>query len=487
MSIQLLPQHLINMIAAGEVIDRPVSVVKELIENSLDAGATRIELTLEGSGFNRIQISDNGKGIATEDAPLVFERYATSKIFHHDDLLRLSSYGFRGEALFSIMSVADVILQTKAEGALEGTEIKTYRGNVEYIQPVGVRTGTTIFVEQLFKRYPVRRKSLNPRKELMAILQLVEAFSLAYPQIGFIITNDKKNLGALFEGETFQSRLEKIWGLSENQGFLLHHASPMVAVDGWITNPEHFTSPKKNQIIFINHRLVYDSALQKAIEKGFANFGHKGKYPQYVLHLTLPPHLVDVNIHPQKKLIRFLHQQEILQEIIEVIQRQLYKSDTAQIRYTGQQIFAPVEVKEDIPLQVQGEILQLDETYLVALTNEGMILIDQHAGDERLWYNKLLDDARLLKTIEMQVSEECKHELSDDVYQHSFDDEINARVATIACHQSIRAGQFLTQKERQELVQKLLEGGTETLTCPHGRPTYISVTQKQLGKMFRRS
>ena len=491
MNIHKLPVHIIHHIAAGEVIDRPSSIIKELVENSLDATATRIEIELLGGGLESINVTDNGTGILTTDIPLVFERYATSKLTALDQLLSMHTFGFRGEALFSIMSIGNVILKTRHQTESVGTEIRTFGGSVDSSEPVGYRQGTALSISNVFDRFPVRKQRLQKKKELQHIVTLVEHFILANPQIGFTLKNDRKTLISSFEQESLELRLEKFWKLNSTQTAHIAQENLYGKLDCWISKPEFSFSSAKHQIIVINSRLITDTSIQKALYQSLKTFFHRNQHPQYILRLELQPELLDINIHPQKKEIKYLHQEAIIQFITDSCTTAFDQALPDEFRYRASTLFPTLSfVKEESPSYSVGTInsvQQLNDVYILATVQNGFLLIDQHAADERLWYNRLLKDNTLLKTIESKVSKACIEELEDDIYQHSFEPNINNTVATIACHQAIRAGQKLSDSQMVELAKQTLSGGSDTLVCPHGRPTHMFVSISQLEKVFRRT
>lgn len=489
--IRRLPQHVIHHIAAGEVIEKPVSVIKELIENSIDAETTRIEVEVLQGGRERITVSDNGKGVGHKSIPLLFERYATSKLETLESFYSLKSLGFRGEALFSIMTAADVTVMTRSYREQEGTWVRTHNGKVEEVRPIGCRIGTTIMIDRLFARFPVRKLALDAKKDLQEIKELIVKYALAYPKISFTLKHNNSILLAFFDQEESVDRIAKTWDISRGDIFELSATEDNWRFTTWIAHPESFANHKKHQLIVVNERPVEMSSLHQAIDQSLQTFRHAGKQPRYVFWLEVSPQMVDVNVHPQKMSVTLAEESQILEQITNRLQQSLSQILPTDLRYTGKDLFSdafePVlSVSEQTPLFLTGPFIQLQNTYIITPTQSGFLLIDQHAADERLWYNELLNDKELLAEIEKDISEECKDELADDVYQHSFNDEINARIATIACHQAIRAGQPLNEQEMSELVQDILDGGNETLVCPHGRPTHITISQSQLENMFRR-
>ncbi|MEO8581354.1 MAG: DNA mismatch repair endonuclease MutL [Patescibacteria group bacterium] len=487
--IHRLSQHVIHHIAAGEVIEKPVSVVKELIENAVDAQATRIEVEILQGGRERITVSDNGHGIERKSIPLMFERYATSKFKDIEDFHKLKSLGFRGEALFSIMTAADVTVMTRSYREQEGTWVRTHNGKVEEVRPIGCRIGMTIMIDRLFGRFPVRQQALESKKDLQQIKHLITQYALTYPQIGFVLKHNSSLLLSYFEQEEPVDRIAKTWQVTHGEVFELSATEDDWRFTTWIAHPQVFATHKQHQLIVVNERPVEMPALHQAIDQSLHTFRHAGRQPRYVFLLEVSPQLIDVNVHPQKLSVTLAQQDRILAGITQRLQQALSQLLPQDLRYTGQDLFQTElaeSVRESLPLFLAGPYMQLNNMFIMTPTQSGFLLVDQHAADERLWYNALLNDVQLLNDIEKKITQECREELADDVYQHSFDDEINARIATIACHQAIRAGQHLTESEMSQLVRSTLDGGSETLVCPHGRPTHITVSQHQLETVFRR-
>lgn len=488
--IHRLPQHVVHHIAAGEVIEKPVSVVKELIENALDAEATRIEVEVAQGGRERITISDNGHGVERKSIPLMFERYATSKLRDLEDFYKLKSLGFRGEALFSIMTAADVTVMTRSYREQEGTWVRTHNGKVEEVRPIGCRVGTTIIIDRLFARFPVRQQALESKRDLQQIRQLIIRYALAHPNIGFTLKHNSSLILSFFEQEEPVNRIAKTWDVSQPEVFELAAAEDDWRFSAWIAHPQAFLTQRSHQLLVINQRPVEMPQLHQTIDQSLQTFRHAGRHARYVFLLEVSPELIDANVHPQKLSVTLAQQDRILEGISTRLQQALSQLMPSELRYTGTELFGREteydSVNEPVPLFAAGPFLQLQSTYIITPTQNGFLLVDQHAADERLWYNKLLQDQDLLEKLEQFLSEECRQELGDDVYQHSFDDEINARVATIACHQAIRAGEILSEPQMSELIKNILDGGNETLVCPHGRPTHLLITKNQLENVFRR-
>jgi DNA mismatch repair protein MutL len=310
MKIKLLPDHLINKIAAGEVVDRPFSVVKELVENSIDAGATQILIKMEGGGKTLIEVHDNGCGLSRQDALMAFTRHATSKIDSEKDLFALHSRGFRGEALPSIASVAKVILTSndQSDGSL-GVSVQVDGGKIGNIQPVPRSQGTTVQVRSLFFNTPVRRKFLRSDDyEASKIKQLVRRLALVEPGINFELLDRGKQV---FHCGTPATFIERVKTVIRGDSVECHRQVSGMTISGVIGHPAQATSSLDNLLIYVNNRPINDKLLNRAVRDGFNNTLKSSEHPQGVILINLDPCLVDVNVHPQKSEVRFVNPSDV--------------------------------------------------------------------------------------------------------------------------------------------------------------------------------
>jgi len=319
--IHLLSATLQNQIAAGEVVERPASVVKELIENSTDAGATEISIEIEGGGIDKIRVIDNGEGMNQEDLIMSYQRYATSKITSVDDLFSIHSFGFRGEAIASIASVSLFTIRTKTENAELGIETSNTRKNTnpeiseQEVSPCSCPKGTEIIVENLFWNVPARKKFLKSENtESREITKLIEAFSLANEHIGITFKKDGKTIFQFFP-EDKKSRAEKVMGKSIAEFFLpVQFLGQDIKISGFCTHPNFHRSTRDKQFLFVNKRIIQsDKSIQGAISQAYATLMPKGKFPAFVLFIDIHPEKVDVNVHPRKTEVRFHSPSEIFQ------------------------------------------------------------------------------------------------------------------------------------------------------------------------------
>lgn len=309
--IHILSPQLINQIAAGEVIERPASVVKELVENSLDAGATRIEITLEQGGKQLIQIRDNGHGIAKQDLPFAISSHATSKIHEFSDLEQIASLGFRGEALASISSISRFSIASKAQGADSSWQIKLAgRADQAVVQPCAHPVGTTITVRDLFFNTPARRKFMRTDKtELLHIEELIKRIALSRFKVDLILTHNDKtilNLKAAKNDLQIQKRIAKIYGANFlSQAIEIDEQRVGLRLWGWLGKPEFHRSQNDLQYFYLNGRMVKDRLIGHAIRQAYQDSVFEGRYPAFCLHLECDPKDVDVNVHPTKHEVRF--------------------------------------------------------------------------------------------------------------------------------------------------------------------------------------
>ncbi len=329
MNIQILPEDLANQIAAGEVVERPASIVKELIENSIDAGADRITIEIEMAGKKSIRISDNGCGMGPEDARLAFERHATSKIKTPTDLEAIRSLGFRGEALPSIASIARVRLSTARKGDSHGTEIFIEGGGPPQIREIAFAPGTTLEVNQVFYNTPARQKFLKrDGTEAAHITQVVQQQALAHPEIQFSLThNGRSVLSALPTDQVLYRVAELFGGDLAAELIQVNSDDGQYKLEGYISTPVYTRSHRNTQYCFINSRFVRDKVLLSATQQGYSHLLPKGQHPVLFLFLTMDSTLLDVNVHPAKAEVRFAFQQEVYRFVSNAIRKALEQND----------------------------------------------------------------------------------------------------------------------------------------------------------------
>jgi len=422
--IRILPEALSNKIAAGEVVERPASVVKELIENAIDAKSTVVAVEIKKGGRTLIRVSDNGIGMDRDDALLAIERHATSKICDEKDLFCINTLGFRGEALPSIASVSDMALVTRSESADSGTRIIVQGGTIKEVSDVGAPQGTTISVNRLFFNTPVRRKHLKTeRTEMGHISDTVTRIALAWPGIHFKFFH---NRFALANWSPSQESIHRVAEVLRNgveyDLYEVDYKEDSSRVHGFLASPDVTRTTSRGLYAYVNGRFVRDSILHHAIREGYANRLMKGKYPVVVLFLTLPHDEVDVNVHPTKNLVRFETPQKIHDTVVKAISSTLQTSDRP--RWGQKPLSRPVQSQQRyMPLPSQGKISeplakplpspssppartagrlwedkpfsslrvigQLHNTYIVCEAEDGSVLVDQHAAHERVAFESL--------------------------------------------------------------------------------------------------
>ena len=304
--IQLLPDHVANQIAAGEVVQRPASVVKELIENSIDAGATSIKLLLKDAGKTLIQVIDDGKGMSATDARLSFERHATSKIKDAQDLFNLNTKGFRGEALASIAAIAHVELKTKQENEELGSQIKIEGSKITSQEAISTSKGTSLAVKNLFYNIPARRNFLKSDTiETRHIVDEFQRVALAHPDISFLLHHNNNEIYHL-KKSNLRKRIVAIFGTKMNEKLVpISEQTDIISINGFVAKPEFSKKKRGEQFFFVNNRFIKSSYLNHAVVNAFEGLLEHGSHPSYFLYLDVPPNSIDINIHPTKTEIKF--------------------------------------------------------------------------------------------------------------------------------------------------------------------------------------
>ena len=329
MAIRKLSESVINKIAAGEVIERPASVVKELLENSIDAGATQIEVTIEKGGIEMIRITDNGCGIAKEDMPLAVTSHATSKITDADDLFRVGTFGFRGEALASITTISQAMIRSRTAESDCGYELLINGGHAEPIEPCGCPVGTTIEVRQLFYNTPVRQKFLKtPQTEKSHIAEAFARVALANPQVQMTLMNNQSVVHQLAATESWRERIGAFYGPEISDNLIpVSSTGGEISLNGFVVDPSISRSNKRMQYLFLNRRYIRDHALQHALTEAYRGLLMVGRYPLCFLRLDMPPNMVDVNVHPAKLEVRFQNGGQIYKQLLGTIREQFLSTD----------------------------------------------------------------------------------------------------------------------------------------------------------------
>jgi DNA mismatch repair protein MutL len=447
--IQTLPTDLANQIAAGEVVERPASVVKELVENALDAGATRIKVELERGGATLIRVSDDGAGMDEDDAVLSLQRHATSKIRHKDDLFALSTFGFRGEALPSIASVSKLRLSTRARGAAEGTEIVLEGGGTAKPRPTGAAEGTSIEVRDLFFNVPARRKFLKSTgTEAAHVTEALLLAALARPEVSFFLVRDGRVAREWLRAPSRRERALQGFEGSERLEACVGERGPM-RIEAHLAPPERARAGATGLHLLVNGRPIRDRPLARAVAQAYGSVLEPGRYPVGVVYLEVPPAEVDVNVHPQKAEVRFADGRALLDAVTQELYAGLARAFSLPALGSSRAWFAPrpgritaaapfgaLSVEEDggvhdpwklaIPeetARVDGQgtlaeqtgllanpaapkadpilfdgvgfyaslefLAQVRSTFLVCGGADGLYILDQHAAAERVTFNRL--------------------------------------------------------------------------------------------------
>ncbi|MBE0523558.1 MAG: DNA mismatch repair endonuclease MutL [Methanosarcinales archaeon] len=428
--INILDEATINKIAAGEVIERPASVIKELIENSIDAGATEIKIEIKGNGIDSIKVVDNGHGMSRDDASIAFLKHATSKISNIHDIETVRTMGFRGEALSSITAVAKVEIVTKQDSDLAGTRIAIHGGEVKNIGDTGAANGTSMLVEDLFYNTPARKKFLKTgRTELAHIVDVVTRNALGHNQISFNLSHDGRELFRSPASGTLFDTIVHIYGPELARDLMpVDFRTDLAVITGYITKPGITRSDKDRQIFFINDRPVSSNAISNALKLAFYTMLPKGRYPAAVLKISLDPEEVDVNVHPTKKYVRVSHELAIIEAIADAVRNSLNSRELipkkepniTQTAFYGEVKEVPLPIqemrsvfkvppvdtsrrlkrterfftetalnKESLPdIQILG---QVDDVYILAKSRDELVIIDQHAAHERILYEQVLE------------------------------------------------------------------------------------------------
>ncbi len=413
--IRVLPPAAAERIAAGEVVERPASVVKELIENSLDSGARRITVEIEGAGHRVIRVSDDGEGISARDLPLAFQRFATSKIRVAEDLHHIDTYGFRGEALPSIAAVARIEMVTRLRGG-DAMRIALVGGGEPILGPASGSLGSTVTVADLFFNTPARRKFLkSPAREAAVIAETVEALALAAPDVAFRLSNDGREI-LWYPPERFGDRARRVLGSAVADHTLALEATiPGGTLEGVLGTPQVAQPRRTHQWFLVNRRPVRSPLLARALAQAYHTLIPPDRHPAGVLAVRLPPQDVDANIHPRKTEVRFADERKLFDDVVREVRRALHRVPLVHVvPGAGPRTFAaqhadvrtgevdPAEGPAafggahagDAGLTVRWPSIrvigQLARTYIVGESGGDLILIDQHAAHERVLFERLL-------------------------------------------------------------------------------------------------
>ena len=610
--IHRLPLHLANQIAAGEVVERPASVVKELVENALDAGASRISIAIEFGGKKLIRVEDDGEGMEPEDAQLAVERHATSKIARPEDLGAIRTLGFRGEALPSIASVSRFVLRTRARGAGSGTEVRINGGEPASLREIGTREGTCIEVADLFYNLPARRKFLkSDTAEATQVSRLVTQMALGYPEAGWTLRSGPRTL---LECPPAAGLAERFFQLFGDRPDLLEvrKEAAGIGIQGYVAALGENGPVRGAQNVFVNRRIVKDRTIAHAIIEAYSVATIKERSPEVHLFIEIPPDRVDVNVHPTKAEVRFLEGSLVHQVLRRALGDALGRGPAPELQLTAPDVRAgeptpvsipgvfagatlgsrwtpaPYPVSRPIPYaapepqrgpvpngpfaQTQGAdqavpsaaaaadgdalegraapvpagdrpmiaLGQFRDTYIIAIDDEGIAIIDQHVAHERVLFEQVmekltagrLESQRLLTPVVIELSPaqrealaqhqpllerfgleveafggasvrlaavpvlldtaECEaavralaESLEGTDAGAQVEDALRRIAATMACHAAVKANYPLTHEKMRYILAELRRTAYSSV-CPHGRPVVLRITRREVEKSFQR-
>lgn len=615
--VRLLDENTANQIAAGEVVERPASAVKELVENAIDADATHIAVLLEEGGKQRILVTDNGCGMTRDDAVLALHRHATSKISSAEDLFAITSLGFRGEALPSIASVSRFTLTSKPVDEAVGTQMFVVGGDMESVEEVATRDGTTIEIADLFFNTPARLKFLKSTPaEVSRSVEVVGQLAAANPHIGFRIRHGSQEIfNAPGTGETLAA-LAAVWGRDTARKLIpILHESPGLNVTGYIATPDVTRPGRSHELFFVNRRPIKSRLLGHALEEAYRALTPESRYPIAAVFVEISPDLVDVNVHPTKTEVKFTRDGEVHHAVSQAVKSALLSygivptarptvlpssapesTGQAQLFLTGAperlnlpesehspfstliSRFSPQETVTafdvgslPVPNRAESEtecpplpeeetiearprprpfaeqlrdfrvLGQARNTYIIALTPEGIAVVDQHVAHERVLYERLtvqrfsngIPSQRLVVPLTLSLSrreallltEHCEsfntsgwdiapfggesfvvravpavlaHKPYERLLRDMIDELVNQTVSkrllvqrdhvtiTNACKMAVKAGDPLSIAEMEGLLHQLAETENPYL-CPHGRPIVVTISFHELDKQFKRA
>jgi DNA mismatch repair protein MutL len=418
MSIRLLTPDVVSKIAAGEVVERPASIVKELMENSLDAGATQVTIESQGGGINLIRVADNGSGIPASDLELAFRRHATSKISNSADLEKISTLGFRGEALPSIAAVADIEVITQSTGGITGSYLQLRNSTVVKRERRSRPRGTTITVHQLFRHFPARLKFLKSlTTENSHVANLVSQYALSYPEVKFKLYIDGRQAINTPGNGKLRDVVAEVYGLETAQQMLaVDGAREIPSITGLVSPASLCRSSRGYLSFFVNRRWVRNSTLFRAAEDAYQRLIMTGKHPIVVLDVSLPPQEIDINVHPTKTDVKFRSSQIVYATVAKSIRNRLVSAPLPRVEPIAPQAPPPAMLwtrqgdeapqpptfrPEPINMPILRVVGQLASSYILAEDPTGLFLIDQHAAHERILFEKILAQ-RSQQNVEIQ-------------------------------------------------------------------------------------
>ncbi|UCG68562.1 MAG: DNA mismatch repair endonuclease MutL [Thermoplasmata archaeon] len=587
--IKVLDEKVISQIAAGEVIERPTSVVKELVENSIDAKANKIIIEIEEGGKKSIKVIDDGIGMGSEDVKKAFLRHSTSKITTLRDLESITSLGFRGEALASIAAVAKVILRTKQKtiGLDSGTEIFVEGAKIRHVKDVACNEGTTIIVNDLFYNTPARRKYLKTtRAELAKITDIVTRQALIRPDIFFKLVHNGTEIINAPKASSLLDNMVYIYGKNITREMLrLDYVDHDIKIEGFVSKPGVTRKSQSHISLFINKRYIGSKLLTSAIKEGYKNLIMKNRYPIALVSMQIHPRKIDVNVHPTKLEIRFEDEKKVYSAFVKAIEEALQTKSLipefgdAKLESRASEALELTEIEgpdiwhDTIPIIEAKRQVNIDEfdvgfkieaqpdpttkdekthlprmslvgqilnTYIVAQSEENILIIDQHAAHERVLFERLskiekedkkkwqelltpmaielnpkqknfiTTNSEILDSLGFSIEhfggdtyhvravpvvfresdgEEVVYDIIDELVsvgktKHK-DELLDKAMATVACHSAIRGGEELSFAQMKNLLESLYST-KNVYSCPHGRPSILSMSKGELEKRFKR-
>lgn len=600
-SIKILPPLLVNQIAAGEVIERPASVVKELMENAIDAKATSIEVSINNGGKTYIALTDNGVGMNPEDLTLCLKPHATSKIIDNN-LTELPFLGFRGEALASIASVAKITIATKHVTSEYGNFIAAQAGIQQDVTPHAIQIGTKIQITDLFSNIPARLKFLRTDSvEASYCFKIFKKLALSNPKCNFKLIHNNKTIftyNAINDSSTNQlkHRIEEVLGKDFIQNSLyINEQNPMLKLHGFISVPTFHSNKNDNAYFIINNRHINTSFLSTVVKIAYADVLFNMKYPHYILFMDINPQEIDVNVNPTKSEMRFKDIGFIRHYLIKTLKKYLQNTEHQKTNSTLGQRLVNSSLKlnnhntnnntiwqqalsditniakptptlstysenpqpqttlslNDVTVKNLDNLVesthplgyaktQVHKNWIIAQNQHGLVIIDQHAAHERIVQEELktkyakncistqllltpemielpTEDYNLLTEFHTQIKalgihfqefgkniilinaipailgnipikpliKDLIYDLKTIGHQQAFDEKLNHIIATMACHNSIRSGRVMNEKEMNDLL-RTLEETNNYAQCSHGRPTFVNISLQELEKLFNR-
>lgn len=399
--INFLTPEIISKIAAGEVVEKPVYALKELVDNAIDAGADWIRIEIEQAGLKKIVVLDNGEGMSQEDLLKSFKMHATSKLKSDEELLSVKTLGFRGEALSSIAAISDLTIQSREHNSSSGVEVFVTSGILEKETPVGMPEGTKVVVENLFYPVPARKKFLKSiQTEWRLILEMLSGLSIAFTNIRFTLSHNKKLIFDLPKKQPVDTRIKSVMGQSFYANLLpVKFDESYINIYGFVGHPHWSMTTSSKQFLFVNNRRVADKLVSTAVKESFGSLLPGNYYPGFVLFINLPNELVDVNVHPRKEHVNFLNSQLVFDSVQKAVLETLLENkltvDTTSPTYsltsdiTGailKKSVTPWNLNEETDYDTQ--VLQLNNVYLLFKTAGGIKIYDQHAAHERILYEQ---------------------------------------------------------------------------------------------------